>query len=79
MGHLVELFYTFDFTKRTISVEAIAIDANLYVIPALYQNVAAVQEGWTDFNQAIIQVQLGLTPAAGEFSETFSNMRLMWS
>jgi hypothetical protein len=78
--HKVEIFYSMDFINKRMSVLAMAIDGALYLIPVQYQNVAAVNEGWKDFTQVMVQVQLGLTPAAGSFSVTIGNdMKLIWS
>lgn len=79
VAHKVQIFHTFDFTKKLSSTVAVAIDGALYLVPANLQNVTAVKSNWNDFNQVIVQMQLGLTSAAGAFSQTVGNMQLIWS
>lgn len=79
IAHKIQIFHTFDFVKKISSTTAVAIDADLYLVPVSLQNVPAVKSNWTDYNQVIVQMQLDLTQKAGAFSETVGKMKLMWT
>ena len=76
--HHVEINYTFDFSKRTISNIGVELDEVLWATPASLQNVAAQQSNWKDFNRAMIQIQVDLNQKAGQFAEIINNLTLTW-
>lgn len=78
VAHRIQIFHTFDFTKNVSATVAVAIDGQLYLVPANMQPVPMTLSNWTDYNQVIVQKQSGLTAAAGAYSVTVK-MSLDWN
>jgi hypothetical protein len=72
----VSTYYAFDFVKKTISVLGVGIGARLYEIPAAFQNQPALPSTWKDFNEVVIQEQMGLNQKAQQYTKAVSNASL---
>lgn len=74
--HHIQIFYSFDYSKKVGSILAVVIDDVLYLIPANLQNQPMTDDKWTD--GAYVQIQGDLTAAGGQYEFQIDNLNLTW-